>query len=656
LKAALLACALAAFLAAPAAAAPNWLDSADLSKPGRDASNPAIAMDAAGNTVALWERQSTLDPSFNLQISTRPAGGVFSAPADFILKGTEPQLAMTPAGEAVAVWKHFENPPGNYVIQMSTRPPGGGSFSAPVTVFSAPPSVIPQELSLAVGAGGDVAVTWSNIDPDADFDKVVCGKDPKTMADIPCGNPPFVQAAVRPAGGVFTAAQRISVPRGTEAEGETEVEKKAREAAESKRAAFGAQPAVDAAGNTVVAWSFFDGTDSLIHSAVRPAGGVFSEPGAISAVDSASVELDMDSAGNAIATWVHDVGPARLVQAALRPPGGSFALLGNVSPAGATAEGATIDVTEGGAATIAWRLVGFTETYVQAASRPPGGAFSPPVNVSSGKDGPLFPELATNEAGDTVVVWSGDNGANEITRAAVRPPGGAFAAPVAISQISGDLFHPEPSIDASGNATVVWVRDNGTHSIIQWAGYDADPPELRDVSIPGAATVGETVQFSASAADVWPVGKPSFDFGDGGKADGTSVSHSYSAPGSYTVTATATDAVGRKTTQTGTLVVKARNFFTIGKLKKNRNKGTATLTVTIPEPGTLVASGRGIKKATVKAAKAGAVKIRLKAAGKGLKRLNKKGKLKAKLKLAYSPDGGDTNIKSIQIVLSKKTQ
>ena len=32
-------------------------------------------MDNAGNTVAIWERQSTLDPSINLQISTRAPGG-----------------------------------------------------------------------------------------------------------------------------------------------------------------------------------------------------------------------------------------------------------------------------------------------------------------------------------------------------------------------------------------------------------------------------------------------------------------------------------------------------------------------------------------------------------------------------------------------------
>ena len=89
------------------------------------------------------------------------------------------------------------------------------------------------------------------------------------------------------------------------------------------------------------------------------------------------------------------------------------------------------------------------------------------------------------------------------------------------------------------------LRDTDGVLAVVRAGYDADPPELRAVSIPGSAKVGDTVQFSASSFDVWPVGEPSFDFGDGGQAEGGSVSHVYSAPGSYTVRATATDAVVR---------------------------------------------------------------------------------------------------------------
>ena len=135
---ALLGVALCLIAAAPASGAADWLQPADLSKPGRDAFNPAVGMDNAGNTIAIWERQSTLDASINLQIATRSPGGAFTVPADLVTRVDEPDMAMTPGGEAVAVWKHFENPPGIHVIQAAIRPPGG-SFSAPMTVYTACP-------------------------------------------------------------------------------------------------------------------------------------------------------------------------------------------------------------------------------------------------------------------------------------------------------------------------------------------------------------------------------------------------------------------------------------------------------------------------------------------------------------------------------------
>jgi hypothetical protein len=372
-------------------------------------------------------------------------------------------------------------------------------------------------------------------------------------------------------------------------------------------------------------------------------------------VDAGLAEIGVDAAGNAVAGWLQDDGSNLVVHAAVMPPAGVFASLGGISPAGEDAGGPVLGVAPDGTATVVWRLGGLTEAFLQSSTRSPGGSFSPPLNINSGKDDPLFHEVAVGAEGDAIVVWCGDNGSGKIVRAAVRPAGsGAFGAPVAISQSSPDLLHPRPSMDAGGDATVVWVRNNGTHDIVQWAGYDADPPQLSQVSIPSTAKVADSVQFSASAFDVWPVGQPSFDFGDGGQASGTSVSHVYSAPGSYPVKVTVADAVGKTATSAGTILVKARNHFTIGKLKRNRKKGTATLTIGIPEPGAIVASGKGIKKATVRAAKGGSVKVPLKAVGGSLKRLKAKGKLKAKLRIAYSPVGGDTSIQRHSVTLQKK--
>jgi hypothetical protein len=48
------------------------------------------------------------------------------------------------------------------------------------------------------------------------------------------------------------------------------------------------------------------------------------------------------------------------------------------------------------------------------------------------------------------------------------------------------------------------------------------------------------------------------------------------------------------------------------------------------------------------------VKVPIKAVGKSLKSLKAKGKLKLKLKIAYSPVGGDTSTKRPGVTLQKK--
>jgi hypothetical protein len=659
---AILACAVCSLLfAAGAAAAPNWSDPADLSKPGRDATNPAVAMDSAGDTLAIWERQSTANPSITLQTAPRAPGAPFAGPFEFpgstaAGSNTEPSLAITPAGEAVVAWKHFASLLGVYEILAATRPPGG-SFGAPSTVYTAEAKVFPQEVEAAIGGDGTVAVTWSRVDPNSGLDQIICGYFEPLHKPFNCRNPPFVEASVRPPGGSFTPAQRISEPRGTPPGGETPAQKEEREKAESFKVANGAKAVVDGGGNATVVWSCFNGTDEVVQTAISEAGGSFTPPQQISesGAEAGPPAIDNDAAGNATAVWVRTVGTDHVVQAASRAPGGSFSAPGAISSGGGVIEAPSIDVAPNGAATVLWRVSGLTETFLQTVSRPPGGAFEPAVNVNSGQDNPLFANLAADGAGDAVVAWSGQNGTEEIARAAVRSPGAAaYATPVAISEPSPDFFHPAVSMDAEGNATTVWVRDDGTHTIVQEAGYDAAAPRLAGVSIPSTGKVGDPLQFAATASDVWPIAPPRFEFGDGASSQGSSVSHTYSAPGRYTVRASATDGAGRTIASTATLLVKARNFFKIGKLKRNPKKGTGTLTIAFPEPGAFTVSGKGIKKVSVRAAKGGSVQVPIKAAGKGRKTLGKRGKLKALLKVEYSPVGGDVNSQRQRVTLRKK--
>ena len=63
--------------AGSAAAAPAWLAPTDLSAPGRDAVEPQVAVDAGGDTVAVWARSNGSD--LIIQASSRPAAVAKSA-------------------------------------------------------------------------------------------------------------------------------------------------------------------------------------------------------------------------------------------------------------------------------------------------------------------------------------------------------------------------------------------------------------------------------------------------------------------------------------------------------------------------------------------------------------------------------------------------
>ncbi len=97
--------------------------------------------------------------------------------------------------------------------------------------------------------------------------------------------------------------------------------------------------------------------------------------------------------------------------------------------------------------------------------------------------------------------------------------------------------------------------------------------------------------------------------------------------------------------------------FQLGKLKLNKKKGTAKLTVTVPGPGVVksvdvrslgakaaVASKKKapsrVKKAKVKAAAAGKVSLTLRPTAAGKKTLESKHKLSFKVRVTFTPTGG----------------
>ena len=499
--------------AAPSAwAAPAWIAQADLTATGENASVPAVAMNGAGDAVAAWQRAS--GTGFVAQASLRDAGTNFSTPlalgpAGFEVLGT-PHAAIDGAGNAIVVWQQFDGTGTNTVVQAAIRP-AGGAFGAPLALSA--PGAAAVHPRVAMNAAGDAIVVWERA--------------------------LVVQAAVRPAGAGFSAPVDVSaaglmspLPRA----------------------------ALDGAGNATVVWTQAGPAGTTVQVATRPAGGAFSAAVDLSPPGNASSgQVAANGAGEAVAVWTHaDAASNTIVQASTRPPGGEFSAPAGLSVAGQNAIDPHVAIDAAGDALAIWSRFDGSTRVVQSATRPAGAAFGAPADLSLAGAEARDPTVSANTAGDLVAAWQRSDGSNTIVQAAVRRAGAGFGATIDLSAAGRDAVAPQLGIDADGDAIALWQRSDGSHAIVQAAGYDGAGPQLRGLNVPATAIRDAAATYSLSPLDVWsPVTSTQWSFGDGTSATGASVSHVFAAAGDHAVTVTATDALGNATSALRVVVVSA---------------------------------------------------------------------------------------------------
>jgi hypothetical protein len=102
----------------------------------------------------------------------------------------------------------------------------------------------------------------------------------------------------------------------------------------------------------------------------------------------------------------------------------------------------------------------------------------------------------------------------------------------------------------------------------------------------------------------------------------------------------------------------------LGKVKKNKKKGTASISVNVPGPGTLTLGGKGVKPqrplsgeritAAREVTEAGTVTLPIKAKGRKKKKLKKTGKTKLQVNVIFTPAGGAADTETQPVKLVKK--
>jgi hypothetical protein len=91
-----------------------------------------------------------------------------------------------------------------------------------------------------------------------------------------------------------------------------------------------------------------------------------------------------------------------------------------------------------------------------------------------------------------------------------------------------------------------------------------------------------------------------------------------------------------------------------GKVSRNRKKGTATLPVTVPGPGTLTASGKGLKPFQTTTSGSGILDLPVKSKGAKRRALNDKGNAKVSETVSFTATCGATGESVSKIKLRKR--
>ena len=502
---------LVSLMAAPALAADSWLAPHDVSV-GHISSTPGAAIGADGTvTAAFVDGQGSQRA---LEVAVKPPGQPWRAPVQLSKPDGLAMFAFTAsdrAGNVVVVWEEELN--GVFVVRGATKP-AGGEFTPAQSISDTGTGAHWPRVAMA---GGTAVVAWAQN-----------GR---------------VRAATAAAGGAFVVHDPLTPPIG-----------------------FEDPPAVGVApgGAAVVAWQTYgtgDGTAEL-HAAARAAGGEFAalpDVASVPATQIPYVRIAMSPQGRAAIAWsFHDKSAdVGRLQSASRAVTGKF---GGVETVANRMGGFALAMSDDDTALLAWSDGG----ALRYAQRPLGGGFAAATVPGSIAYPSALPQARYGADGAARLLWTGGPGPRESVQTARIAPDGTSGAPQTVSPPSeapagqNDDISDVISLGANeqGDAVASWLHSYDaapgpafdTHTRVRTAVLDVTAPAITDVRVAASASAGRAVAMSASAADALSATTTTWDFGDGGSAQGETVNKAFLVPGAFTVRVTVTDNAGNTTT------------------------------------------------------------------------------------------------------------
>jgi len=371
----------------------HWSEPEVLS-PGTLSIGARVVADARGDVVAAW---SGPDGVWTVD---RPAGATWGAPFRLSAPGSPSggvQLAMNGAGEAVAVW--LRDAGGGRPALDAARRGADGSWG-PAQTISAPDEGVASP-AVAIAPDGLAAAVWLRMDgpvlqaraatmdgvwaPAADLSAPVESRTPLSPTE------PSVAAG--PGGAVAAwsledrrGARAVQVAAFTPAAGW----EPPRTLAAAQRTPRSPQVAIDGEGTMLAGWG---GVEGAVRVAARPRGGPWGAPVVVSRSPGHGCGASLipriagGPAGQAIVVW-HELTPlGDVLEASERDPSGAWSTPRDLSAPGSDAP--DVAIAQNGAAVAVWVALRRNRGLVEASRLP-----AVPLPAAAGLPQPAYPELS----------------------------------------------------------------------------------------------------------------------------------------------------------------------------------------------------------------------------------------------------------------------
>jgi hypothetical protein len=334
---------------------------------------PRLALDNAGNAVAVWEKTDN-----TVQSSYRPAAGSWAGALQASPIGAvalNPQVAISPTGMAWAIWRHKLNrKAGDPVVTVEAiRRQGSAAWSAPtlrdLTLAPSETSPVAEgEPQIKWNANGQRMAAWANRPPSG-----------AAFMQERWGNGGDFGGWSEPPISLSDGTRNVEVP----------------------------QIAIDGQARGVAVWRSFDASGLGVRASTTAAiNGSWSASAPLATNQTAlEPQLAIDPAGDATAVWPAIGG---IISAASRPAGGAF---GAVAPIKAGGTDPRVAMDAAGNAIVVWAQLGATiEFAVDDVTAPALSALAVPAGVEAGTAAPMAAS-ATDAWSSAGIAWDFGDGA-----------------------------------------------------------------------------------------------------------------------------------------------------------------------------------------------------------------------------------------------------